>query len=92
MKMAAKTSSLDNNSPYRQMANNMSNAQKQMAKNSMHPSEVANVILRAVTSDNADFRYTVGKGRSHVSGSKKKYVRRGIYGFDKETTSLVILK
>ncbi len=61
MKMAAKTSSLDNNSPYRQMANNMSNTQKQMAKNSMHPSEVANVILRAVTSDNADFRYTVGK-------------------------------
>ena len=50
MKMAAKTSNLDNNSPY-----------GQMAQNSMHPSEVANVILRAVTSDNADFRYTVGK-------------------------------
>jgi len=61
MKMAAKTSSLDNNSPYRQMANNMSEAQKQMAQNSMHPSEVANMILRVVTSDNADFRYTVGK-------------------------------
>ena len=61
MKMAAKTSSLDNNSPYIQMANNMSEAQKQMAQNSMHPSEVAKVILRAVTSDNPDFRYIVGK-------------------------------
>ena len=58
MKMAAKTSNLDNNSPYGQMANNMSTHNR---KNSMHPSEVANVILRAVTSDNADFRYTVGK-------------------------------
>ena len=61
MKMVTKTSSLHNNSPYRQMANNMSEAQKQMAQNSIHPSEIANVILRAVTSDNADFRYTVGK-------------------------------
>ena len=61
MKKAAKASSLDNNSPYTQMANNMSEAQKQMAENSMHPSEVAKVILQAVTSDNPDFRYVVGK-------------------------------
>ena len=27
----------------------------------MHPSEVAKVILQAVTSDNPDFRYVVGK-------------------------------
>ena len=43
------------------MANNMSEAQKQMAQNSMHPSEVAKVILQAVISDNPDFRYVVGK-------------------------------
>ena len=61
MKKAAKTSSLDNDSPYKQMANNMSEAQKQMAQNSMHPSEVAKLILQAVTSDNPDFRYVVGK-------------------------------
>jgi short-subunit dehydrogenase len=60
MKMAAKTSSLDNNSPYMQMANNMSEALKQMVQNSIHPSEVAKVILQAVTSDNPDFRYIVG--------------------------------
>ena len=43
------------------MANNMSEAQKQMAQNAMHPSEVAKAILRAVTSDDPDFRYAVGK-------------------------------
>ena len=32
-----------------------------MAEYSMHPSEVAKVILQAVTSDNPDFRYIVGK-------------------------------
>ena len=39
----------------------MSEAQKQMAQNSMHPSEVAKVIVQAVTADNPDFRYLVGK-------------------------------
>lgn len=61
MKMAAKTSSLDNNSPYIHVENNMSEAQKQMAQNSMHTSEVAKVILQAVIADNPDFRYVVGK-------------------------------
>ena len=32
-----------------------------MVQNSRHPSEVANVILRAVMSDDPDFRYIVGK-------------------------------
>ena len=32
-----------------------------MAQISMHLSEVAKVILQAVTSDNPDFRYVVGK-------------------------------
>jgi NAD(P)-dependent dehydrogenase (short-subunit alcohol dehydrogenase family) len=61
MKTAAKTSSLGNNSPYVEMANNMSEALNQMVQNSLHPSEVANVILRAVTSDNPGHRYIVGK-------------------------------
>ena len=37
------------------MANNMSEALNQMVQNSLHPSEVANVILRAVKSDYPDF-------------------------------------
>ena len=43
------------------MVNNMSEALNQMVQNSLHPSEVANLFLRAVTSDNPDFRYVVGK-------------------------------
>jgi hypothetical protein len=43
------------------MANNMSESLNQMVQNSLHQSEVANVILRAVTSDNLDFRSIVGK-------------------------------
>jgi hypothetical protein len=61
METATKTSSIGNNSPYIEMANNMSEALNQMVQNSIHPSEVANVILRAVTSDNPGHRYMVGK-------------------------------
>jgi hypothetical protein len=39
----------------------MSAALKQMEQSSIPPSEVANVIVSAVTTDNPDFRYVVGK-------------------------------
>jgi short-subunit dehydrogenase len=69
MKKAAKT----NDSPYMQMANNMAEAQRQLAQNSVHPSEVAKMILQAVTSDNPSFRYIVGQDAA-MTRSKKKYV------------------
>lgn len=62
MKSASKSSNLtDENSPYVSMISNMSAALKQMEQNSISPSEVANVIVSAVTTDNPDFRYVVGK-------------------------------
>ena len=60
LKMATKTSD-PLYSPYRLMQSNMSEYFKQWAQNTIHPSEVAKVILQAVTSDNPDFRYIVGK-------------------------------
>jgi len=39
----------------------MSEALKQWSQNTMHASEVANAIIQAVTSDDHDFRYVVGK-------------------------------
>jgi hypothetical protein len=42
------------------MVNNMSEALNQLVQNSLRP-EVANLFLQAVTSDNPDFRYIVGK-------------------------------
>jgi short-subunit dehydrogenase len=69
--MATKASSNLNNSPYRRMEDNMSKAFKQMVQNTIHPSEVAKVILQAVTSDNPDFRYVVGKDAAMIMESRK---------------------
>jgi len=59
LKMSA--SANNDNSPYRQFTNNVLEAFNQAAQNTIHPSEVAKVILQAVTADNPDFRYGVGK-------------------------------
>jgi hypothetical protein len=65
LKMAAKASGRDNNknnnSPYTQFTNNVLGTFKQIEQNTIHPSEVAKVILQAVKADNPDFRYVVGK-------------------------------
>ena len=62
------------------MANNMSEALNQMVQNSLHPSEVANLFLRAVTSDNPDF-CIVGKDPAMSEGefinSVKKLLNLG---------------
>jgi hypothetical protein len=71
--MATKTSD-PLNSPYRLMQSNMSEYFKQWAQNTIHPSEVAKVILQAVMADNPDFRYVVGKDAAMMLESKKKYV------------------
>jgi NAD(P)-dependent dehydrogenase (short-subunit alcohol dehydrogenase family) len=60
LKMASNTSD-PLNSPYRSMQSNISEYFKQWSQNLMHPSEVAKAILQAVTADNPDFRYVVGK-------------------------------
>src|SRR4249919_3175527 len=57
-KMSAKTSH-STKSPYGPIENNMSEAFKQLAPITMHPSKVAKVILQAVLSHNPDFRYVV---------------------------------
>jgi NAD(P)-dependent dehydrogenase (short-subunit alcohol dehydrogenase family) len=88
MKMASKTSSLVTNSHYRQMANNMSEAQKQMAQNAMHPSEVAKVILQAVTSDNPDFRYVVGKDAAMTLESRRNMSDREFQNLIKKQINL----
>jgi hypothetical protein len=57
----------DNNDlAYRQIENNMSESFKQMVQNTLHPSEVAKVILQAVMVDNPDFRYVVGKDAAMI--------------------------
>jgi len=49
----------------------MSEYFKQWAQNLTHPSEVAKVILQAVTTDNPDFRYVVGKDAAMALESRR---------------------
>ena len=49
----------------------MSEYFKQWAQNLTHPSEVAKVILQAVTTDNPDFRYVVGKDAEMTLESRR---------------------
>ncbi|HEY9386028.1 MAG TPA: SDR family oxidoreductase [Nitrososphaeraceae archaeon] len=71
IKTANKASSNYPNSPYSQLANNMSEAFNRMVQNAIHPSEVAKVILDAVTSDNPQLRYVVGKDATMVMEARK---------------------
>ena len=70
MKTGAKTSIRGSNSSYVEMANNMSEALKQTVLNSVHPSQVSKVVSQAVTSDNPDFRYIVGKDAAMIPDSR----------------------
>ena len=46
----------------------------------MHPSEVAKVILQAVTSDNPDFRYVVGKDAAMALEARRNMSDREVSG------------
>ena len=71
IKTANKASSNPNNSPYAQLANNMSEAFKKIEQNTIHPSEVAKVILDAVTSDDPQLRYVVGNDSARIMEARK---------------------
>ena len=74
-KMAAKTSDhkdKNNDSPYKQIKNNMLESFKQIEQNAIHPSEVAKVILQAAKADNPDFRYVVGKDAATILETRRK--------------------
>jgi short-subunit dehydrogenase len=70
IKIANRASS-NPNSLYAQLANNMSKAFKKMEVNVIHPSEVAKVILDAVTSDNPQLRYVVGNDAARIIEARK---------------------
>ena len=54
------------NSPYIQLADNMSKTFKKIEENAMHPSEVAKTILNVVTSDDPQLRYVVGNDATKI--------------------------
>jgi len=87
LKMAAKTSD-PLNSPYRSMQNSISEYFKQWAQNLTHPSEVAKVILQAVTTDNPDFRYVVGKDAAMALESRRNMSDREFQNLIKKQINL----
>jgi short-subunit dehydrogenase len=58
-------------SPYSQMKIKISESLKRTVQNAMHPSEVAKAILEAITSDNPEFRYLVGKDATMTIEARK---------------------
>ena len=58
-------------SPYGSMQRSMSEFFEQWSQNLTHPSEVAKAILKAVTSESPDLRYTVGADAAETLESRK---------------------
>jgi NAD(P)-dependent dehydrogenase (short-subunit alcohol dehydrogenase family) len=76
------------NSPYRSMQNSVSEYFKQWAQNLTHPSEVAKVILEAVTAENPDFRYVVGKDAAMALESRRNMSDREFQNLIKKQINL----
>src|SRR5919197_1248482 len=83
LKMAAKTSD-PFKSPYRSIESSMSEYFKQWAQNTIHPSEVAKVVLQAITSDTPDFRYVVGKDAATFLETRRSMSDREFQNFMKK--------
>jgi NAD(P)-dependent dehydrogenase (short-subunit alcohol dehydrogenase family) len=79
----------DLNSSYRSIENKISESFKQWSQNLMHPSEVAKVVLEAVTSDNPDLRYTVGKDASTMIERRKNMSDREFHDMINKQFDLV---
>ena len=87
LKMASNTSD-PLNSPYRSMQSSISEYFKQWSQNLMHPSEVAKAILQAVTADNPDFRYVVGKDAAMALESRRNLSDREFQNMMKKQINL----
>jgi len=76
------------NSPYRQMIDDISKVFSKMTENVIHPSEVAKVVVDAVTSEDPEFRYVVGKDANMILDAKKNMSEREYEHFIKEQFNL----
>ena len=59
-----------------------------MIQNTLHPSEVAKVIVQAVISDNPDFRYVVGKDAATIIEARRNMSDREFQNFMKKQFNL----
>jgi NAD(P)-dependent dehydrogenase (short-subunit alcohol dehydrogenase family) len=87
LKMASNTSD-PLKSPYRSMQSSISEYFKTMVTKPNRPSEVAKVILQAVTMDNPDFRYVVGKDAAMALESRRNMSDRELQNVMKKQINL----
>ena len=59
-----------------------------MIQNTLHPFEVAKVILQAVMVDNPDFRYVVGKDAAMILEARRNMSDREFQNFMKKQFNL----
>ena len=59
-----------------------------MIQNTLHPFEVAKVILQAVMVDNPDFRYMVGKDAAMILEARRNMSDREFQNFMKKQFNL----
>ena len=71
LKMAHAKASDTTKSPYRRIENRMLEAFKKIEQNGIHPSEVAKVILDAITSEDPQLRYLVGNDAATIMEARK---------------------
>ncbi len=57
-------------------------------ENVIHPSEVSKVVVEAVTADNPEFRYIIGKDATMIIDKKKNLSEREFEQFIKEQFNL----
>ncbi|HET6589335.1 MAG TPA: SDR family oxidoreductase [Candidatus Nitrosocosmicus sp.] len=75
-------------SPYRNVIDTVSETFSKMAENVIAPSEVANVIIEAVSTDTPDFRYVVGKDAKMIIEKNKTLSDIEFENFIKEQFNL----
>ena len=86
LKMTLESSSP--HSPYRQIIDNVSEIFSKMTENVIHPSEVSKVVVEAVTADNPEFRYIIGKDATMIIDKKENLSEREFEQFIKEQFNL----
>jgi len=86
LKIASK--SKDSQSPYRKIIDNVSEVFSKMTENVIHPSEVAKIIVNAVTIENPEFRYIVGNDAKVILDTKAKFSEKEFEDFMKDQFKL----
>src|SRR6476659_835468 len=86
LKMASK--SKNSQSPYRKIIDNVSDVFSKMTENVIHPSEVAKIIVNAVTIENPEFRYIVGNDAKMILDTKAKFSEKEFEDFMKDQFKL----